>query len=111
MDKINVGDSYEFTGIVHKVSGVKYTTDVKFILLLNVKLLNDDEIFRDHLWIPVTKRTKKVLIDTNGNLKKDCIVQFSGRIELYSSANLDEKYSIKHLRNLKIIGENSNETK
>lgn len=103
MDKVSVGNTYEFTAVTSKISSVYYTTNKKFLLLLNVSLLSGEEI-RDHLWVPLTKRNKKVLLDSTEKLKV-CKIQFSGRVEDYFSASLHTKLTIKHLRNIKIIDE------
>lgn len=103
MDKIEIGNTYEFTAVTERISSVHYTTDKKFLLLLNVSRVDTGEEIRDHLWVPLTKRNKKVLLDDATNKLKICKIQFSGRVEDYFSASLHTKITIKHLRNIKII--------
>ena len=84
---------------IEKVSRSKIDRDKETILLLNIKD-SENNIIREHSWIPFSKRIKRAL--KNGNyIGRE--VEFTARLEEYFSFDLINKTKLKHIRNIKLI--------
>ena len=84
---------------IEKVSRSKIDRDRETILLLNIKDSNN-QLIREHSWIPFSKRIKRALINKN-YLGRE--IEFTARLEDYFSFDLINKTKLKHIRNIKFI--------
>lgn len=92
---------YYLTATIEKQSKSKLKEiERDYILLINVKDINTNEIVRDHMWIPITKRAKNKMknFDNIQNMK----ITFTAKLEEYFSYDLTPKLRAKHIRNIVI---------
>ena len=84
---------------IEKTGRSKVDKDKETILLLNIKD-TQDQIIREHSWIPFSKRIKRAFKNHN-YLGKE--IEFTARLEDYFSSDLINKIKLKHIRNIKFI--------
>ena len=83
-------------------TGMKRETHLPIpkMLLLDVQDSNGN-LIREHMWVRVCKRLKKIAPQAHD--KNKVKITFTGREEQYLSTEGGTKTTIKHLRNIKII--------